>query len=45
MENFEDSDFFEDFFIFTISPMLNLKRFFEIFSDFLIFLVIFLDFL
>ena len=37
-QNFEDSDFFEDFLIFTISPMLNLKRFFEIFCDFLIFL-------
>ena len=43
-QNFEDSDFFEDFFIFTISPMLNLKRFFEIFCDFLIFLWFFVIF-
>ena len=33
-QNFEDSDIFEDFLIFTISYMLNLKRFFEIFCDF-----------
>ena len=37
-QNFEDSDFFLRFFDFSISPMLNLKRFFEIFCDFLIFL-------
>ena len=37
-QNFEDSDFFEDFLIFTISPMLNIKRFFEIFWFFCDFL-------